>query len=103
MNIAAQSCYRLRAHVQCQVGKDAPRLLWLNLRGLKSLCTALQNVFSIAQKASLWMPTDADKLAKANAELKKVIIQMTKHYYDVFLIIEAGFRCGCATYRHRHY
>lgn len=60
------------SHLSFQVDKDSTRLLWLNLQGLKTLSNALQIVFSLVQRSTLWMPTDAEKLAKANTELKKV-------------------------------
>lgn len=57
-----------------QVSKDHSRLLWLNLQGLKALSNALHGVFVLIQRASFWAPSDADKLAKANAQLKKVSV-----------------------------
>ncbi|CDJ39099.1 1,3-beta-glucan synthase component domain-containing protein, putative [Eimeria tenella] len=58
------------------VSKDHSRLLWLNLQGLKALSNALHGVFVLIQRASFWAPSDADKLAKANAQLKKALLAM---------------------------
>lgn len=74
--LASLKCllFLVNASLMClQVEKDCTRLLWLNLKGLKPLSSALHDVFSLVQKASVLDPSHAESLAKANAQLKKVI------------------------------
>ncbi|CDJ51827.1 1,3-beta-glucan synthase component domain-containing protein, putative [Eimeria brunetti] len=58
------------------VVNDCTRLLWLNLKGLRPLSSALQDVFSLVQRTTFLASSDAESVVKANAQLKKALLAM---------------------------